>query len=251
MSPLGPAIPDLSVRSRRAELMDDPGLDAYRHAEALRALARINRVSLSARRLWRQVHELHERGVVPVRVLDLACGGGDVLRWVADRARGAGAAVVLHGCDVSPRALERARSEVEVGRSVAGGATPGLRFYELDALSDPIPAGYDLITSTLFLHHLCRPDAVDLLRRMAAAARHRVFVQDLRRTRLGYLLAWIGLHTLTRSDVARTDGLRSVESAFRVEEARALCAEAGLHAARVETGWPQRFTIRWDRTEAA
>ncbi|NNL31028.1 MAG: nucleotide-binding protein, partial [Gemmatimonadetes bacterium] len=110
---------------------------------------------------------------------------------------------------------------------------------------------YDLVTSSLFLHHLAWPEAVELLRRMAAGARRRLFVQDLRRTRLGYVLAWLGLHTFSRSEVARVDGLRSVEAAFSVDEARRLCAEAALRSAVVGVAWPQRFIMRWDRAEVA
>jgi hypothetical protein len=82
---------------------------------------------------------------------------------------------------------------------------------------------------------------------MAAATTRSLLIQDLRRTRLGYLFAWVGLHTLTRSDVARTDGLRSVLGAFSMDEIRKICGDAGLSSAKVDTGWPQRFTIGWRR----
>lgn len=247
MSRPGPAWPDLRLRNRRAELMDDPDLELDRHLEALRALDRVNRVSLGAWRLGREVADLREPGA-PVRVLDVACGGGDVLARVAASARRAGWSVVLHGCDRSPQALDAARS---IAAQVPDDTGNELRFFELDALRDPIPEGYDLVTSSLFVHHLEWSDAVHLVRRLAQAARRRLFVQDLRRTRLGYLLAWLGLHTLTRSDVARIDGLRSVEAGFTVAEARRLCAEAALHGAVVSTAWPQRWIARWDRMAAA
>jgi len=220
--------------------MDDPELDRDRHLEALRALARVNRASLGAWRLWRQVSDLQGGAGDPVRVLDVACGGGDVLLRVAVAARRAGRRVVLHGCDRSPQALE-------VARVKGSAADDHLHFFEFDALRDDFPDGYDLVTSSLFLHHLDGSEAVALLQRMAGAARRRLFVQDLRRTRLGYLLAWLGLHTLTRSEVARIDGLRSVRAAFSIREVRRLCADAGLDGAVVEGGWPERFVIRWDR----
>jgi len=239
-------MPDLSVRSRRTELMDDPDLDRGRHREALEALSRINRISRAGTRLWREVESLaRRRPGEAVRVLDLACGGGDVILDVAARAREAGIATELHGCDVSPVAVGRAR-----GAAAASDAGDMLQFHELDVLADPLPDGYDLVTSCLFLHHLARSEAITLLRRMARATSRRVFVQDLRRTRLGYFLAWVGLHTLTRSDVARVDGLRSVQGAFTIAEVRSICAEARLQGAEVCRSWPQRFTVRWERTDA-
>jgi len=239
VTPLGPALPDLSVRDRQAELMDDPELDPARHVHALRALARVNRVSLTVSRIWTEVLELRERVDGPIRILDVACGGGDVLSALGARARRTGIPVELRGCDVSRRAVD------EAARAAPDGVP--LEVAKLDALEDDLPSACHLVVCSLFLHHLDRSDAVRLLCRMAAATEVSLLVEDLRRTRLGYLFAWIGLHTLTRSDVARTDGLRSVRSAFSVEEVRALCAEAGLERARLERVWPQRFSLVWRR----
>jgi len=219
--------------------MDSPELDRVRHLGALDALARVNAVSLSAGRVWTEVLRLGRRGVTPVRVLDVACGGGDVLHAVARRAVKSGTSVELHGCDMSPTALDRARTH--------GGDALGVTFHEIDVLQDPIPSGYDLLCSSLFLHHLSSESAAYLLRAMAAAAGRVVVIQDLRRTSLGYLLAWLGLTVLTRSDVARHDGLVSVGAAFTLGEAEALCREAGLEEVEVSRCWPQRFILRWER----
>jgi SAM-dependent methyltransferase len=235
----GRAAPNLTVRRRQAELMDDPHLAPYRHVEALRALSRVNRVSFAAARVWSDVKRIHAEIGKTVRVLDIACGGGDVLVDVARRARRVGMSVELHGCDVSPVALAEARR--------LGGTEDALDVFELDVIRDDLPRDYDLLTTSLFLHHLSREAAVALLRGMASATRNSLLVQDLRRTRLGYVFAWAGLHTLTRSDVARVDGLLSVEGAFTLNEVAAMCGEAGLADVDIGVGWPQRFTIRWSR----
>jgi len=218
--------------------MDAPGLDRARHLHALDALARVNRVSLTAARLWAEVRALARGGVRPVRVLDVACGGGDVLLDVARRARRHGVQVELCGCDLSEVALERARARAE------GTST---RFLARDVVREELPGPYDVVCSSLFLHHLSRAEAAAVLRAMARASQSVLLVQDLRRSRLGYALAWIGLHVLTTSDVARFDGPLSVQAAYTLEEARALVGEAGLDGAEVRACWPERFTIRWAR----
>ena len=234
----------LRDRYREPELMDAEDLDPARHVQALRALARVNRVSLVAARVWREVLHLSlgcrdRGGDQPLRLLDVACGGGDVMVDVARRARSAGVPLVVHGCDLRPVVLGHARREAERW----GVATD---FFARDVLAEGLPGGYDLVCSSLFHHHLSHEDAVDLLRGMAEAGR-RVLVQDLLRGTLGYVLAWSGLRLLSRSDVARVDGPRSVRAAFTLSEVRTMAAEAGYVGAVVQRGWPERFILRWRR----
>ena len=224
--------------------MDAEDLDPARHIQALRALARVNRVSLVASRVWREVLNVgrmnRDRGVgQPLRLLDVGCGGGDVMIDVARRAHQAGVPLTVLGVDLSPVAVEHARREAE-RRGVAAD------FSTRDVLAEGLPGGYDLVCSSLFHHHLSREDAVGLLRGMAEAG-HRVLVQDLLRGTLGYVLAWSGLRLLSRSDVARVDGPRSVRAAFTLSEVRTMAAEAGYVGAVVQRGWPERFILRWRR----
>jgi hypothetical protein len=130
----------------------------------------------------------------------------------------------------------------------AGAARHGVDalFFEADALASPIPDGYDLVTSSLFLHHLTGSEAVALLAAKARAA-EAVFVQDLRRTGLGWALAVLTMNTVARSDVARVDGVRSVAGAFTLDEVRGLARAAGLDGARIRPCWPQRFALSWRR----
>jgi len=222
--------------------MDQPGLDARSHQQALHGLGRINRWSGTAGMLWPPLAAL-ARTDVPrtVRILDLASGGGDVAIRLAHKARCTGLAVTVEGCDVSPVAVEHATREA----SRRGAA---VRFFAADALDGDLPPGYDAVVCSLFLHHLTREQAVALLRRMAAAAGRLVLVNDLVRSRRGLWLARVGTRLLSRSPVVHIDGPRSVAGAFTVAEARQLAAEAGLAGATVEDRWPCRFLLTWVRS---
>ena len=224
--------------------MDQPGIDAGEHEDALRGLGRINRLSLSASILWPAIEGLvksHPDRLV--RVLDLATGGGDVPIDLARRALRAGLEIGIEGCDISPVAVSFAAQAAE-------DAHLPVRFFRLDALNDALPEDYDIVMCSLFLHHLADDEAIGLLRKMAGAARSMILVNDLRRSALGYSLAWVGCRMLSRSSIVHNDGPASVQSAFRLSEVRSLADRAGLHGARLERRWPQRFLLNWSRDRA-
>ena len=232
----------LGVRRRLPELMDDPALEARQHVQALRGLERINRWSRSASILWSPIRDAASQAPGrSIRVLDVATGAGDLPIALWRAARRHRVPLSIDGCDVSPRAIEHAKR-----RASAIGAEVG--FFPLDVFSDALPAGeYDVVMSSLFLHHLDEAQGRYLLGRMREAAGRLVLVNDLVRSRLGLGLAYAGTRLLSTSPVVRIDGLRSVRSAWTIEEVGAMAARAGLHGATVARRWPCRFLLRWER----
>lgn len=221
--------------------MDQPGLHPQAHQAALLGLARINTFTRSAacffpaiRRLARQVPSRR------VRILDVACGGGDTVRAISRLSRREGIDLEVHGCDISAEAVSIAS---EAARSEALEA----QFFQADAFGAPLPGGYHLITTSLFLHHLREPDAETLLRSMAAATLDQVLVHDLIRSHLDLLLTWIGTRLLSRSPIVQIDGPLSVGGAFQLDEVAHLARAAGLVGAQITRFWPERFLLSWSR----
>lgn len=226
----------LRTRERIPELMDDPALDPEAHRCALAALARINRFSGSAGVLWPAVRDLGRELGRPVRVLDVATGSGDVPAGLLARAHRAGVKLEVAGCDISPTAITAATKNCPSGQ-----------FFVHDALRTPLPAGFDIVTCSLFLHHLSNDDAVSLLSGMKVAAPRLILVNDLARSRLSYLGVWLACHLLTTSPVVRFDGPASVRSAFTAREAVLLAEQAGWHGATARAKFPARFLLSWRR----
>jgi 2-polyprenyl-3-methyl-5-hydroxy-6-metoxy-1,4-benzoquinol methylase len=223
--------------------MDQPGLDFTEHARALRGLQRINRWSRTASILWASVTCLTRSGGTPdqpLRVLDLATGGGGTPLALARLAVRDGINLEVEGCDINPQAIRYAQREAKSHGSNA-------RFFVLDALNDVIPPKYDGLICSLFLHHLSTAEAINLLRRMAMATRRFILVDDLIRSRWGFFLAVAGCHLLSDSRIVHTDGPTSVNAAFTLDEASALAERAGLHAATVSRHWPERFLLIWTK----
>ena len=141
----------------------------------------------------------------------------------------------ISGCDMSDLAVQHASAH-------AAKAGASVRFFRHDVLADPLPEGFDVLTSSLFLHHLDEPEAVELLRRVRQAG-ELVLVDDLVRSPWGWLLAYVGIRILSRSKVAHVDGPLSVEGAFTCDEVRELTRQAGWPESEVTPRFPCRFLL--------
>lgn len=102
-----------------------------------------------------------------------------------------------------------------------------------NALSLPFAdSSFDLVSSSLFLHHLSPEQVVQFAREALRVSRTAVLAQDLIRHPLHLALAYAGA-PIYRSRITRNDAPASVKQAYTVPEMRELLLKAG--AARVET----------------
>jgi 2-polyprenyl-3-methyl-5-hydroxy-6-metoxy-1,4-benzoquinol methylase len=233
----------LMQRDRQPELMDQPGLDGETHRRALAALGKTNKVCRVSRAIWRSIRDARilPTDGRPLRILDIASGGGDNIIGIAKLAARQGVSIEAHGCDINPTAVEYAQ------KAAAASGASGVQFFQLNALQEQLPEDYDVVMCTLFLHHLIETDAREMLRRMAHAAKRYLLVDDLRRNRLGYFYAWAGARLLTRSHIVHTDGPLSVRAAFSIAEVSQLAREAGWSDVHFRFHWPQRFLMTWKK----
>jgi 2-polyprenyl-3-methyl-5-hydroxy-6-metoxy-1,4-benzoquinol methylase len=235
----------LGLRRRLiGELMDSPTLDPAAHQRALEGLRRINRASGTVERMAAPIIAWAKRQhLTTLTMLDIACGGGDVPVGVATLARQAAVTMRLTLSDRSPTAIQEADKAAN-----HAGIDHETRID--DAVAQPLPDTYDLVTNSLFLHHLTEAEVVAALTHMRQAARRAVFVSDLRRSVIGYLIAWFGCRLLSDSPIVHYDGPVSVRAAWTVEELAAMARQAGMDGVRVTHAWPWRMLLVWERPHA-
>lgn len=188
--------------------------------------------------MWPSLRDLSRRVGRPIRVLDLATGGGDIPISLWRKARRDRVPIEIAACDVSQRALEFAgRRTTEAGAAI--------ELFKFDVLTADLPSGFDVVMCSLFLHHLSADDAVRVLGRMRRAAKHCVLVNDLARSTSGLLLAQMAARLLTNSDVVRVDAPLSARAAFTLAEAGDLARRAGLVDCTIARRWPRRYLLSW------
>jgi 2-polyprenyl-3-methyl-5-hydroxy-6-metoxy-1,4-benzoquinol methylase len=108
---------------------------------------------------------------------------------------------------------------------------------------------FEVVTNSLFLHHLTARQVVETLAAMKTRVRPGgiLVVSDLRRAMMGYAVAWAGCRVLSRSALVHHDGPVSVRAAWSIAEMRSMAREAGLEGARITRAWPWRMMLVWER----
>lgn len=119
---------------------------------------------------------------------------------------------------------------------------------QADALTGALPPA-DIVTNSLFLHHLDPPQVITVLRRLAAAARYLLLISDLRRSRFHLAVAWLSCRIFSRSPIVHHDGPVSVHAAFTRSELLKLATQAGLPHATVKRVWPFRMLLTYARED--
>ena len=223
-----------------AEIMDGPNVEAAAHALALEGLRRINAASKAAARMARPIVEYALREKLNrLSMLDIACGGGDVPVSVALLTRQAGVEIDLTLLDRSPTALKLAAA-------AADRAGIGSRCVQADLMDQWNDSDFDIVTCSLFLHHVSEPaQVVALLNRMRTISRRMVIISDLRRCRMGLLTAWAGSRILSRSGIVHHDAPASVRAAWTMPELTGFAARADMKDARIEKCFPWRMLLIW------
>lgn len=220
-------------RIQTAEQMDAPDVDTSRLAGALGFIRRINAWLGYTRSTIARLDGLtrHLPNDRPMRILDIATGSADVPQAVLSWAKRKRRVVEVVGLDLHAATLAEAAVYA-----------PDVSLVRGDAMHLPFAdASFDVVMTSMFLHHLPDELVVRALVEMNRVASHAVIAADLVRNRRAY--NWICLFTAFSPEMIRHDARVSVKQAFTLAEAEAMREAAGLHAAKIYPHFGHRFVL--------
>ncbi len=200
---------DTSYRSNKMEIMDDFNIRGIVHRDTLDKIELVNRLLGGNKVTIAGLKKLlkNQPKDKMIRIIDLGCGNGDILRDIAMLGRKNNYSFNLIGIDANASAIEYARELSET--------YPEINFKKINIFSDDFKKqSYDIVLCTLFLHHFSNDELIQILRSTIKSASIGIVVNDLHRNKLAYyLFKFIGY--FTKNKVVIEDGLISILRAFK------------------------------------
>jgi ubiquinone/menaquinone biosynthesis C-methylase UbiE len=212
------------------EFLDGPLDDRAALAANLRDLARINRLTGGAELSVRAIRELLPAGGT---VVDVGTGAADIPVRLLNDARRRGVVLEVTATDRRQEVLDAA---IAVRPGLMGASR--LTLCLADGRRLPWPDGsFDVAHASLLLHHLEPDNVIAFLVELRRVARIGIVVNDVVRSPLFWLGAWLVTHTIAASRFTRHDGPLSVRRAYTRRETERFLVRAGLEPVRTITGF--------------
>ena len=223
-------------RSEEEEIMDDLDYNGPILHDALNKLAKINQwlggniVTINGLKKALKNHPKNES----ITIIDLGCGGGDILREVSQFGKKNGYNFNLLGIDANPHTTNYA---IKLSHNY-----DNVNFKAIDIVSEAFDAlQYDLVLTTLFLHHFKEEQLISFLKPVLEKAKLGVVVNDLHRHKLAYYLFKL-LCTTIKNKTIIEDGLTSVLRGFKRKELEYISKQLN---ANYQIQWKWAFRFQW------
>lgn len=163
-----------------------------------------------------------------LRIADLGCGGGDILKLVAKWATNRGYEIELIGFDANTHIIDYAKENCKEFSEIS--------FAVQDIFSDKFKSQkFDVILCTLFTHHFHEDDLVKIFKQFKMQSNLGVIINDLHRHWLAYYSIRLLTSLFSKSDMVKNDGPLSVKRAFKKTDLEQIMSRASI----------SKFTIRW------
>lgn len=216
--------------------MDNPDVPRDLLYRNLRELDFLNRKTFGHQLSIRALDRLLPAGNDPLHVVDLGCGSGDTLRYMAKWARNKQIPARFTGIDNNPDIIAYLREYCKDYPEIDGIDTS---YKEYLSANEEV----DVYHCSLFAHHLENQDLLELFLHFKEHSRHGFVISDILRNRLAYYGSIILTRLGNGTSLARHDGPVSVLKGFRINEIKDLLAEAEVPDYDLRTAMGFRFIL--------
>lgn len=206
-----PFLPDLSQRYRGAEVIDSPDFAGDELKIVLRHLSRVNRVLGNYRSVIVALFPLLKKMSGPVHIVDIGCGGGDLMCYLSHRCRKEGIEVRFTGVDFNPHMIQHAGNRLCNDDNVS--------FVCADVLDPDFELPHcDIVLSSHFIYRFSDAQLVEFIRQNEDRVSTAFVFSELRRSAWGYFLFATFGYLLFPDRVTIADGLVAIRRSFKFIE---------------------------------
>lgn len=223
-------------RSEQIELMDDLAFTGDEMRITLKELKTINRwfggdnVTISG------LNILISDNDMPTTIADIGCGRGDMLKLMAQWAQAKGLKIRFTGIDANRSIIDYAKENTI--------DYPEIDYECLNILSDDFQnERYDIIASSLFLHHFTDQELVTLFKTLQNQTRLGIIINDLHRHWLAYYVIKYTTMTFSASNMIKNDAPLSVLRSFTRDDWSRILSQACIQDYSLKWKWAFRWQL--------
>lgn len=226
----------LNNRQFISEEMDNFSLHGEALENTLNGLSNINRYLGNGKVMLNAIKPYIYTSNGIIRIVDLGCGGGDLLFALAKLAHNKGKEVQLIGIDGNPNIVSYLN---EKNRQY-----PNLNFLQADILREDFKLPVcDILISTHFMYHFTDEDLIAFLAKHKSSIRDKVIISELERSKLSYVLFNLMARTLRFPRMILSDGLKAISRSFHKAELMNIIHKAGYTNFTISWKWAFRYLI--------
>ncbi|HTJ52269.1 MAG TPA: methyltransferase domain-containing protein [Cyclobacteriaceae bacterium] len=231
-------MPDFSTRSNDIEIMDDLNCQGEVVDQTLRELEVINKLLGGNYVTIDGIEKLlkNKNESTPISICDLGCGGGDILKLIAQWASRKNKSLKLTGIDANPNIIRFANDNCK--------AYPQIEFEAVDIFSDQFESRkYDIIIGTLFFHHFSSEQLASFFKQIRNQAVIGIVINDIHRHWFAYHSIKFLTRIFSKSAMVRFDAPLSVLRAFKKRELIQIMQQAGIENYTIKWMWAFRWQL--------
>jgi 2-polyprenyl-3-methyl-5-hydroxy-6-metoxy-1,4-benzoquinol methylase len=224
-------------RSYQIEIMDDLEQGGEIINQTLRELEIINRLLGGNKVTINGISTLlKNRPRRDITIADLGCGGGDILKLVANWGRKNKINMQLTGIDANPNIVIYAEKNSK--------EYPEINYQAINIFSpDFQKQKFDIVLATLFTHHFTNEELTNILHSLKNQTRIGIVINDLHRHWFAYhSIKWL-THFFSNSSMVKSDAPTSVLRAFHKNELKAILEKAGITDYTLRWQWAFRWEL--------